>query len=97
MHSTNPPPSPYDPAAQGVHALTPDDDEYDPAAQGVQALAPDEYDPAMQGVHDSVPLDRHVPDWPPGQAGHFNMIMGEYVSPLKLYKAETSLADRLFV
>ena len=53
--------------------------------------------PATQLVHDRAPLDKHAPYWPLAQGGHCRMIMGEYVSPLKLYRAETSLEDRAFV
>jgi hypothetical protein len=53
--------------------------------------------PVTQLVQDKAPLDRHAPYWPLAQGGHCRMIMGEYVSPLKLYKAETSLEDRAFV
>jgi len=53
--------------------------------------------PVTQLVHDKAPLDRHAPYWPLAQGGHCRMIMGEYVSPRKLYKAETSLVDRAFV
>ena len=53
--------------------------------------------PAEQLVHDRAPLDRHAPYWPLAQGGHCRMIMGEYVSPRKLYRALTSLEDRAFV
>jgi hypothetical protein len=53
--------------------------------------------PATQAVHDRAPLDRQPPYCPLGQGGHGRMIMGEYVSPLKLYRALTSLEDRAFV
>ena len=53
--------------------------------------------PARQVVQDRAPLERQAPYEPAEHGRHCMRIMGEYVSPLKAYRAATSLEDRAFV
>ncbi len=51
--------------------------------------------PARQEVQDCAPVARQPPWVPAPQGfGHARIIMGEYVSPLKAYKAATSCEDK---
>ena len=85
-----------------MHTLTPAVDPYVPAPHCVQVSevimpVPVEYVPARQVVQDKAPLERQAPYEPAEHGGHCMMIMGEYVSPRKVYKEATSLEDRAFV
>ena len=84
----------------GLHADKPEAAAKVPAAHPWQAAdvsipAPVLNVPAEHAVQDWAPVEVQPPNVPaPHGLGHARMIMGEYVSPLKLYKALISVLVR---